>query len=485
MSPNLRWVFLLALLISSPGSVVRAQVDEAGPEDFDFKLIPERKIYRQGDEVAVEAIIAVREEGALGWSYGVDHDESLLDVLPPTIVGTDVPPLLQDGFNETRIVSEGGINVGWFQAVILSIEGKSQLPVGPRFLAAKAKYQVRSGLCAGQKKETPTSLVYTDKLSSGGGPPVDINVTVGGKSIIPAVLEPAQIVIECPDPGSTDLKYVAQGVPDSQMIADGKDILDVLISIRNQGGSPVQVQGWSYGLKVDPTLIVVTEVTTSAAAAALNGGAGPDFKAYNFNPLDQNSAGTVKGVSVGVVISLDPPNDVLLIPAGENRQIEAMKMKSAVTLPPGQADQLTQLEFVNGLGGTQPIENLIVVEAQSVPAKSDTPSLTVVVTPPGATRNFKRGQANPDGRYDIADGIWTILVLFYQRGQFSCQDAADANDDGRIDLSDAIFTFNYLLQPGKVSGSTLFPRPGPPYPGCGADPTADSLSCETASVGCN
>ncbi len=485
MSPKLRWVSLLALFISSAGSAVHAQVGKAGPEDFDFKLIPERKIYRQGDEVAVEAIIAVRKEGALGWSYGVDHDENLLDVLPPTTVGTDVPPLLQDGFNETRIVSAGGVNVGWFQAVILSIEGKSQLPVVSRFLAAKAKYQVRSGLCAGEKKEIPTSLVYTDKLSSGGGPPVDINVTVGGESIIPAVLEPAQVVIECPDPGSSDLKFVGQPAQERKLIADGRDLLDVLVSIRNQGSNPVQVQGWSYGLKLDPALLTVTDVTTSPAAAALNGGAGPDFRAYNFNPLDQNSAGTVKGVSVGVVISLDPPNDVLVIPAGEIRQTETVRVKSAVTLPPGQADQSTQLEFVNGLGGTQPIENLIVVEGQSIAAKSDTPSLTVVVTPPPATRPFKRGHANADGRFDIADGIWTILVLFYQRGQFSCQDAADVNDDGRIDLSDAIFTFNYLLQPGKVSGSALFPRPSAPFPACGSDPSEDQLSCETASAGCN
>ena len=84
-----------------------------GPNDFDLKLIADKKIVRQGDEFNVDAAVAVRKPGVLGWSYGVEHDKGLVEIVSASIVGTDLPTVFVDGFNQTRIISDtGGSKIG-------------------------------------------------------------------------------------------------------------------------------------------------------------------------------------------------------------------------------------------------------------------------------------------------------------------------------------------------------------------------------------
>lgn len=85
--------------------------------------------------------------------------------------------------------------------------------------------------------------------------------------------------------------------------------------------------------------------------------------------------------------------------------------------------------------------------------------------------NFVRGDANADGGIDISDAI-TILSILFTPGTPApvCTDSADVNDDGAFDIGDAISLLSSLF----VFGS---PSPPVPNPGCGPDPTADSLDC--------
>jgi len=88
--------------------------------------------------------------------------------------------------------------------------------------------------------------------------------------------------------------------------------------------------------------------------------------------------------------------------------------------------------------------------------------------------DFIRGDANNDGRVDIADGIYINGWLFYGGPAPVCMDAADANDDGGINLSDQIYLNTWLLMGG----------PAPPAPGpytCGSDPTPDNLFCDNST----
>ncbi|MBN1420634.1 MAG: hypothetical protein JXP34_17815, partial [Planctomycetes bacterium] len=86
---------------------------------------------------------------------------------------------------------------------------------------------------------------------------------------------------------------------------------------------------------------------------------------------------------------------------------------------------------------------------------------------------FKRGDANGDGDTQISDPVFTLMYIFSDGPEPTCVKTADVNDDGSLDLGDPIYGLNYLF----VSG----PAPLAPFPGCGADPTEDDLSCEAYS----
>ena len=82
------------------------------------------------------------------------------------------------------------------------------------------------------------------------------------------------------------------------------------------------------------------------------------------------------------------------------------------------------------------------------------------------------GDANADGKRDIADAIKVLGYLFGGGATpLGCLDAADANDEGKVDIADAIKILGYL-----------FASAGPlaePFAACGADPTPDTLTCES------
>ncbi|MBI4606602.1 MAG: right-handed parallel beta-helix repeat-containing protein [Planctomycetes bacterium] len=82
---------------------------------------------------------------------------------------------------------------------------------------------------------------------------------------------------------------------------------------------------------------------------------------------------------------------------------------------------------------------------------------------------FRRGDANADGRMNIADPIFLLLNLFGSGRAPPCDDAADADDSGRLDVTDALYVLNFLFKGG--------PAPPPPFPGCGVDCTLDELAC--------
>ncbi|MBN1418077.1 MAG: alpha/beta fold hydrolase, partial [Planctomycetes bacterium] len=83
---------------------------------------------------------------------------------------------------------------------------------------------------------------------------------------------------------------------------------------------------------------------------------------------------------------------------------------------------------------------------------------------------FLRGDANADALMNISDPVFNLNYQFGSGPAPTCLKTADVNDDGLLNLADPIFQLNYLF----VSG----PTPPEPLAACGADPTADALSCE-------
>ncbi|MFN0057675.1 MAG: proprotein convertase P-domain-containing protein [Planctomycetota bacterium] len=90
----------------------------------------------------------------------------------------------------------------------------------------------------------------------------------------------------------------------------------------------------------------------------------------------------------------------------------------------------------------------------------------------GAIPRFRRGDANGDSAFNLADAVFALSALFSSGATPTCGDAADANDDGALDLADVIHTLNALYL-----GGPLPPSPGPFT--CGFDSLPDLLSCSS------
>jgi len=88
------------------------------------------------------------------------------------------------------------------------------------------------------------------------------------------------------------------------------------------------------------------------------------------------------------------------------------------------------------------------------------------------TIEFLRMDANEDGILNIADPVTILGRLFsgFVIPVLSCRDTDDVNDDGQVNIADAVYALAALFTPGS-------PLPPPPHPGCGTDPTPDSLPC--------
>ncbi len=84
---------------------------------------------------------------------------------------------------------------------------------------------------------------------------------------------------------------------------------------------------------------------------------------------------------------------------------------------------------------------------------------------------FVRGDANVDAGVNIADVVFMLVFLFDSGSDSICSDTIDCNDDGSRDISDPVQLLSYLFDTG-----TDLPAPSP---GCGGDPTADSISCDS------
>ena len=89
--------------------------------------------------------------------------------------------------------------------------------------------------------------------------------------------------------------------------------------------------------------------------------------------------------------------------------------------------------------------------------------------------SFRRGDANGDGRQDLADPVWMLVGLFLGGPFPPCKEAADVNDDGSRNITDAIYSLSWHFLGG--------PAPRGPFPGCGYDPDSTPESCPPGSNG--
>lgn len=451
---------------------------EPAGTDFDLEIRTDKASYAHGEAVSSTAGVVARLQGIQGWSYGVEHDPAVLDL--ESVVGsgsalTDVDSLFQGGFDQTVIIERGGQNVGYIQAIVLSLMKPVTVPVSAYFKMAAASYTAKC------ETKVSTTIEYTEELGVPNSPPVEINLTIGGRSLVPSRIVGATITLCDGPPPATGLALLFDKAV-TNLRADASTTLDLKVQMENRGEAAVNVLGWSYGVAIDPAKLVATAAEPGVDSKALRGGQGPEFVSYNLN--EQNLAGTMSGVTLGAVIDLVAPGtNKLAIAASARRHIDTIKVRSAQRIVKPAPAQTTVVSFSDQLGGDRPVEAIATDDAGDTIALIFDDTATITLDPIDDVQPdkplFIRGDANDDARVDIADGVWIINELFYAGRETRCKAAADANDDGKEDLADAIYIFNYQLQPGRTT-SNLYPRPPAPFPNCG---TADGVTFEMCPLG--
>lgn len=226
----------------------------------------------------------------------------------------------------------------------------------------------------------------------------------------------------------------------------------VSMLIDNSTGQPVEA--WNFGVCHDPLALSFDNASLGAVGSVVNGGMPPDFFA---------SMGSATGVAVVTIVDFLGIDSLGI---GSDQELHVLRYFVIDDAP-------TLLEFCDTQGVPPTATTVVVNGVQFFPLQFG------VVLNAVPIESFARGDCNSDGNQNLADVVYLLGNLFPSDSNndgipdpnpLDCMDACDGNDDGQINLGDPITVL------GALFGNPTIPLPAP-YPGCGVDPTNDSLNC--------
>ncbi len=409
------------------------------PEDFALKIEP---VGTTGAVVVGSWTI----DGVQGWSYGVCHDPehaSLGDCVGQSYAVTDVcggvcahlacPADMQaikngnpPDFNTVNVHAGGitqGVVIDFMQVLTLLRSARTEM--------LRIEYDLYAPWL---------NLEFCGTL---GVPATDVIFVVGGHSIAPAVQEK----LGRPYPDLT-LRLATTG-------AQGREAVEVLLDTP----SGESANGFSFGLAHDTADVKVADLVPGAAVEAAGGA---DY--WRAAVIDG------KGATVGCVLDLEPEGGVFrVLPAFTVGQQVAV---AHFALAAEEGDVTATVELSSALG-EPPVEILVDVAGESrSPLLGDAVALRVSSEPIAA--DFIRGDANQDGKVNLADAVAILRALFGGGSKLAlieaCQASADVNDDGQLTVSDASYALAYLFRAGAAIPA--------PAGACGPAPEGSVLGCE-------
>ena len=151
-----------------------------------------------GATITVTVVMDTKSDHVQGWTYGVTHDTSLLELVSVTTEGTAARTVFQESLivaldeveqcadpdPRCAATKEGG---GWISVTLSPFAVVSELPIRRNSLAI-ARYTLL-------RPPGPGALIqFTDRLKKVGSPPVSITLTVGGRSRVPTTFIEGYIV---------------------------------------------------------------------------------------------------------------------------------------------------------------------------------------------------------------------------------------------------------------------------------------------------
>jgi len=460
--------------------------------------------------------------GAQGWQMSfrasgcnaviLDITATQTDVAPGTVEDCEKGPGGEGGFDNTELTTGAG-NEGAVTAIVLHLKKGTTLdPSGINFKPSNGpelnpltvcRFLVT---CENPAVETDTcdlKLEYIDGLE-GSGQPVDNKVTQDGQSVVPSFVNrtiqktalppPATPCDQVPDQhglgfsaqviDSADYYDFAAGLitgPDPDQPASGgthtvvtvEGVIPTVtmfecITVGPQVPLAQQPQGWQLATELTGPM-VLTEVSVGGTALYALGN-GPSVDGFDVTEIisPAKNAGR-EGFVSGVVLHLKKGTTIDELASNVPGTAAVIRIELTGEAPQGPTTEAVQLRPSNGLiGSGQSVDNkLTIAGASSVPCNIIPPATADVAISlsSGVTEaRFIRGDANDDGKNNLADAVWILNGVFRNPPHVpaACEDASDANNDGTVDpVVDAAFIIAYQF--------TLGPQPPAPFPNCGAD----------------
>ncbi len=427
----------------------------------------------------------IAQPGAQGWSISLTADNAEISSI--AFEGTQAAALFSGGFKKSELTAKGAADCaghkGAVSAVVLSFTEDARLPAGASTIAAIG---LGGTIPAGGGTAT---VRFVDKCQ-GAGQPVDNNVTEAGGTVKPTLgskdIVLREIVSCCRKALNVGFSsaLVSSPTPYDGIVDDGGGLCSGgggKIAVQIPEGAPGSAhafanissdgagggaQGWSFSIAVDGAASLANVTTGGTTVDALFDGG---FK--KTEAIDPAKNGGQRGAVSAVVLSFTNP---VVLPASGTESVLDITLQGVV-------GDSGDIRFQNGLRGSgQPVTNAVTVGGATEGACNfSTPG-----PPPANVRvefeapkdcKFSRGNANDDGKINIADPIYIINQLFRSGPEALCPDASDANDDGMVDAADAVYLINYQFTGG--------PAPSAPTT-CGIDPTPDAIPLGASLTSC-
>jgi hypothetical protein len=454
--------------------------------------------------------------GAQGWSYGINTQGGMA-INALTFEGTAAATIPNGGFrdpegsfNKTQVIdpAKNGGKTGMVSAIALSTGGLAEAVLPATGVQRIYKMDVSATIPAGGGTGR---FVYMPGLI-GSGQPVDIVITQEGNSAPHELVAldvdlNEEVSTNCCDADvnvgflTTIVKNgtVYQGIVDDgdmctgvgEVIAEGAvgapndETIYAGISSDVPGAPGTGVQGWSYGILVEgaANLVSITIAGTSADSIPNGGYRDPEGSFNKTQIIDPSKNGGKRGLVSAIALTTQGLPEAVFPNAG-TQTIVCMNLTSAA--PQGVPDQTGSVEFEPGLiGSGQPVDTVVTVNGNSAVVCNFTTAKANIIfrrSEGPVDRPFRRGYVNPDGKFDIADGIHIINYLVRSGPEPACLDAADINDDGAVDVTDGMLAVFYLFQPPTTPNPD--PAPAAPFTACGTDSTPDSVTCNASPSIC-
>jgi hypothetical protein len=156
-------------------------------------------------EIEVGIFLDAASTHIQGWAYGIQHDQTVLDLQEATFEETDAQKFFRGGFQVTSKedihtckpppeskCSQDEPGGGYISAIVLSLTDSTLVLPRGRNLVSRATYTVSPG----QSLEVPTVISFSSQLRRKGSPPADIIIVDAGNSLKPTFVRDGTIIVE-------------------------------------------------------------------------------------------------------------------------------------------------------------------------------------------------------------------------------------------------------------------------------------------------